>query len=75
MKIAVVTICKNEARFVKRWANSCSEADAWGWLPYDLGAIAAWHLGNKELAQVWGTQALELNPADDRLQRNLKWYV
>src|SRR5512135_2615319 len=27
MKIAVATIAKNEAQFVKRWAKSCADAD------------------------------------------------
>jgi hypothetical protein len=27
MKIAVATIAKNEEQFVKRWAESCKEAD------------------------------------------------
>ena len=27
MKIAVYTIAKNEEQFVKRWADSCKEAD------------------------------------------------
>jgi glycosyltransferase involved in cell wall biosynthesis len=29
MKIAVATICKNEEQFVKRWAESCADADYW----------------------------------------------
>jgi glycosyltransferase involved in cell wall biosynthesis len=47
---------------------------AWGALPYDLGALAAYHLGDKELAARWGTIAVELDPKNDRLQRNLAYY-
>jgi tetratricopeptide (TPR) repeat protein len=50
------------------------EGFAWGALPYDLGALAAYHLGDKELAREWGTKAVELSPDDERLQRNLQFY-
>lgn len=47
---------------------------AWGALPYDLGALAAHHLGDKPLAIEWGKIALELDPANERLKRNLSFY-
>lgn len=50
------------------------EADAWGWLPYDLAAISAWHLGRVDEAQRWGVEAVRLNPGDERLVANLGWY-
>jgi glycosyltransferase involved in cell wall biosynthesis len=50
------------------------EADAWGWLPHDLMAIASYHLGDKATAWHHGGEAVRLNPADDRLRENLKWY-
>ena len=50
------------------------EGFAWGALPYDLGALAAHHLGDKELALEWGQKAVELDPANDRLVRNLTYY-
>jgi tetratricopeptide (TPR) repeat protein len=50
------------------------EAFAWGSMPYDLGALAAYHLKHQKLAIEWGTKAVELSPDDDRLQRNLEWY-
>jgi glycosyltransferase involved in cell wall biosynthesis len=50
------------------------EADAWGWLPYDLAAISSWHLGYRHEAKTYGEQAALLNPGDDRLRANLAWY-
>lgn len=51
------------------------EADAWGWLPYDLAAISAWHLGRLVEARQFGGTALELNPGDIRLRANMEWYT
>ena len=51
------------------------DADAWGSLPYDLAAISAWNLGDKQSAKVYGTKAVELAPNDERLQKNLVYYT
>ena len=50
------------------------EADAWGWLPHDLMAIACYHLGDIDEAWFYGSQALELNPTDQRLKANIVHY-
>ena len=50
------------------------EAEAWGWLPYDLGAIAAYHLGDTDKAFEYGATAVSLAPQDERLRNNLDWY-
>lgn len=52
-----------------------SDSRCWGSLPYDLGAIAAWHLGMKEQAAAWGQKALEMEPDNERLRENMKWYA
>jgi glycosyltransferase involved in cell wall biosynthesis len=51
------------------------EADAWGWLPYDLAAVSSWHLGRRHEAKTYGEQAVLLNPCDDRLRANMEWYT
>jgi tetratricopeptide (TPR) repeat protein len=51
-----------------------NEAEAWGWLPYDLAAIASYHLGNEIEALTYGQKAVELNSVDARLQSNLEYY-
>ena len=50
------------------------EAEAWGWLPHDLMAIASHHLGDKSQAVAHGLEAIRLNKDDKRLRDNLKWY-
>ena len=50
------------------------EEFAWGELPYDLGALAHYHLGNKAKAIAWGEEAVRINPNDERLARNLEFY-
>lgn len=50
------------------------EADAWGWLPHDLMAVACYHLGDTDEAFHHGSQAVALNPSDERLQTNLTHY-
>jgi len=50
------------------------EPEAWGFLPWDLAAIAAHNLNYVEKAVEFGEKALELNPTDDRLKNNLAHY-
>lgn len=47
---------------------------AWGWLPYDLAAIAAYNLGLKDDAIAYGREALLRDKANERLEANLKFY-
>lgn len=47
---------------------------AWGFLPYDLAAICAYHLGMKKESIEYGVKALELAPNDDRLKVNVSFY-
>lgn len=50
--------------------NSC-----WGFEPYDLAALSAYHLGYYTKAVEFGIKALELAPNDDRLKSNLEHYA
>ena len=52
----------------------CSE-EAWGSLPYDMAAISFYHLGNKKEAIENGKMACKLSPKDERLNRNLYYYL
>lgn len=51
-----------------------TEADAWGAEPHDLAALASFYLGRREDAVSHGVRAVELNPTDERLAANLKFY-
>jgi tetratricopeptide (TPR) repeat protein len=50
---------------------TCDPA-VWGALPYDLRSIALWNLGRKPDALVYLKMALEHNPTDERLLKNLR---
>jgi Tfp pilus assembly protein PilF len=50
------------------------ESDAWGWQFHDLFALAYHHTGDHEKALWHGATAFNLNPTDERLKNNLKWY-
>lgn len=49
-----------------------NDSACWGYEPYDYGSIAAWHLGLKDKSIELVKRAIELNPADLRLQSNLQ---
>lgn len=51
------------------------EAFAWGDLPFDLAAISAHHLGKQEESVRYGLRAVDINPSDDRLKKNLEFYL
>jgi tetratricopeptide (TPR) repeat protein len=47
----------------------------WGWKLYDLAALAAYNMGMKEQAIEYGARALEINPQDERLLKNIEYYL
>jgi len=51
----------------------CDE-DAWGSVPYDLAAIAAYRLGLFAVAVSYGEQASKFSPHDQRLMTNVGFY-
>lgn len=51
---------------------TCDPA-VWGALPYDLGSIAAWNLGEAEDAIVFCEKALEYDPDSGRIKSNLDY--
>ncbi len=50
------------------------EEFAWGALPYDLAAISAYNLEQFNEAFRYGNIALQLDPTNDRLKTNLRYY-
>jgi len=51
-----------------------TEPGAWGAEPYDLAALAAYNLGLFSEAVEHGEQAHRIEPLDQRLKENLRWY-
>lgn len=50
------------------------EEESWGYLPYDYAAISCFYLGMFDKAITYGTMALELDPENERLKNNMKFY-
>lgn len=62
---------------VKRTERSgacINEAEAWGAAPWDLLSIGLWHTGDKADAVSAAKRAAELEPDNQRIQRNLAFY-
>lgn len=59
----------------ERSLSYISESDSWGWEPYDLAATSAYFLGIYSKAKEYGLEAQRLNPNDQRLIDNLKFYT
>ena len=66
--------CQRALSFQERTFDYLTEAEAWGYLPYDYAAISAYHMGMDDTARVLGQKAIELNPTDPRLQENMVFY-
>lgn len=61
-------------RITQRPLEYLTEAEAWGPLPHDLAAIAAYNMGYFHEARYHGMEAIKLSPYDDRLTTNYKFY-
>jgi hypothetical protein len=48
------------------------EPDAWGYSPYDLGAIACYRLGMYQQSREYALQACRMQPDNTRLNKNLQ---
>jgi glycosyltransferase involved in cell wall biosynthesis len=57
-----------------RYAWHTTDPKSWGWAPYDMVAVAAYHLGLKEEAISNGEIALQFEPTNERLIQNLDFY-
>lgn len=50
------------------------EAFAWGAIPHDLAAISAYRQGMFKESLIHGSNAVKIEPTNERLQSNLKFY-
>lgn len=66
--------CQHALSFTERTLDYLTEAEAWGYLPYDFAAISAYHMGMDDIARQLGQKAIELNPDDPRLHENQRFY-
>ena len=68
----VLYLTRSALAITERPATYICEASSWGSLPYDLQAVAYFHTGQKEEALQAARAALELEPGNKRLQRNVE---
>lgn len=61
-------------RLKQRPLTYTSRAESWGSLPHDLAAISAYRIGLKEEAIKQGQMALDLEPDNPRLIKNMEYY-
>lgn len=71
---SVRACCEMVFRVTLKPLDYLCDAEAWGWLPHDLMALASYHLGDVESAWEHGAEAVALAPDDERLRANLRWY-
>lgn len=62
---------KRAVAIVEKPLDYICEADAWGYLPHDLLAIAAWNIGLRHESLRHAKIALEISPYDQRLRQNV----
>lgn len=65
----------NALKIKSRPLEYLTEAFAWGALPHDLAAIAAFNLGLFAEAEYQGGEALKFSPTDTRLIDNMRFYT
>ena len=70
----VLLMCESALAIRERSPDYINEAFAWGALPWDLAALAAWNLGAFGRALEYGEKAMALAPQNDRLKQNLAFY-
>jgi tetratricopeptide (TPR) repeat protein len=61
-------------RINDKMAVYLNEAEAWGYLLEDFAALASYRLGMYKEAIEHGEKALEIEPDDERLKKNLFYY-
>jgi glycosyltransferase involved in cell wall biosynthesis len=78
-RIADWSLCRDNAilalEIKEKPLDYLCEEFAWGATPYDLAAISSHYLGFKDDAKAYGQEAARLNPTDERLKDNLKFYL
>lgn len=57
---------------VTRDNNYMTDPEAWGAEPYDIMAIASWQLGHYQDAVTAAEKAVEMEPGNERLRKNLE---
>lgn len=59
----------------ERGRSYINEAESWSSKPYDIAALASYYLGLYDKALTYGEKAASLEPENERLKENLKFYT
>ncbi len=65
---------KSALRIKEKALDFLCEEFAWGALPWDLAAISAYNMEDYASAAAYGHRAVEADPSDERLRKNLEHY-
>ena len=68
----VLFACRKALAITAQPHSYISESACYGPLPYDLLSIACWRLGLRDAARDALKQALDLDPDNERLQKNME---
>lgn len=64
--------CERALRVTERAGSYLTEAEAWGSKPHDLLSVALWNLGDFKGALKAAEKALELEPGNERIRKNVE---
>lgn len=70
-----LAIAKKAIAIQEKPLDYLCEDFAWGSTPYDLAAVASYNLGDLKTALKYGQIALDIEPSNERLARNLSFYA
>lgn len=68
--IGAVHACQKALAITQRPGHYLVTQEAWTHGPYDVGCVAAWYSGLKDLARQWWAVAAEMRPDDERIRTN-----
>ncbi len=66
--------CRAAMEIQRRDMAYTTTAEAWGSFVPDMLSIACWHLGKGDEARRWAEKALEVEPGNERIQKNMEFF-
>ena len=66
--------CREALAIKEKPLDYLCTAEAWGSAAYDMMALSYYYGGNSFMASYYGLKALEIEPNNERLKTNQKWY-
>jgi tetratricopeptide (TPR) repeat protein len=73
--VPALTSAMRALEITERPMEYLNQPEAWGWKPHDVAAVASYYLGMREQAIKHGNDALQFAPDDQRLLKNMEWYL